>query len=1345
VKPLELAALLASLLGALALIVATSWNWLPRATLATCWLAVLWLVLAWRWRHAPLFAAFQGALAVAVVLGVGQMLQEQPWFDPSRAAADVRAWQASGVGLSLLALAWVIARFGLRGSERAWVLLEPGWPAFDRCLLAGLVVLQLAVSVLAVISGIMAELFPAGMEELHGYGPLGWSWLAVLAIALALVLHQKQVSRAVAGLAILGICVPVVAAGAWWPELAVASALRWGLSLAFVAGSALLWARRPIEAMAKATGITADDALPIAATVRILFIAGIVVPVLVLTTIDALLGFSGVQAGGPTEDSFFHSAGTLISNLVPLVLVCVGLAGHAVRERSAGYAFSGGLVALTAGAGGYALDLVTNGYALGVQEVVILGQLATIVAAVWLLAWLAVSQFLRIPASDTLSLSLWPLPCRGMQTLQAALVWTTLLAWLLPVTFILSFPQLSAGSAGVAALKTAVGSSLGWLALALAASATLALTYQIARHLLVHVTASTAILIGVLAACGEDALDPGNAWTGYHVLTACWTVVAGGLLAAAWRADVLTKLAKDHREVSKQPWWTSLVTAAGSQAWVTGLGAVLVVLAIANGASDPARPTWPCGLVLAVSFLAGAVTVWTRRGESVFVSGLLFNVAGYLFWLTWMQASGAVMPLAAFRLAWIQVLCLGTASLLWSIIEIGCRRLGWPLQLTADHLPFRHLASWATLVLVVGVTAVLFSNDLFVTSGRWADPLAWIAISLAALAAAATLWDQPPERWAGPLPQLFVLGFAAIGLGLDAAELIPVRLLWNASLACGCYVLYVSLITAWCLRHPTIGEDLTMPPRPHGWPLTWLLPAQTLVGALVILLALWTVLTFGTFSDRLASAVAVAALLAGGIVLTPHWPRLLHGWRTGPDNQALEIPLLHLPQQVNLLLGTLVCVLAHCALVGLDDPAPWLHRTVLTMAAVVWTSLAYGLLLPRLLGRDNSWSVVARRLAMPLGLAACVCLGLVLIQEFVLYDPSPTVRSTPLAWPAVALVAVTLAALIAGALTFAVAPRRDVLRLSERGRTLYVYGAEILVFLLLVHLRLNIPDFNLGWYGRFWPFIVMALAFAGVGVSELFHRRGLTVLADPLQRTAMFLPLLPLLAFLVQPLAELRVQADQAVAGLQPFTRYLQRLPNDFHWHAAVWFLMGGLYLIVAITRRSSNIALVAVLLANFGLWVLLGHSGDLTFAVHPQLWLIPVGLIVLAAEQLNRERLEPAQSMALRYAGLLMIYLSSTADMFIAGLGRSVVLPIALAVLAVVGVLAGILLRVRAFLFLGVTFLFLDVFSQIWHAAVDRSQTWVWWASGIVLGVAILTLFALFEKRRNDMLKMIEEIKRWK
>jgi hypothetical protein len=50
-----------------------------------------------------------------------------------------------------------------------------------------------------------------------------------------------------------------------------------------------------------------------------------------------------------------------------------------------------------------------------------------------------------------------------------------------------------------------------------------------------------------------------------------------------------------------------------------------------------------------------------------------------------------------------------------------------------------------------------------------------------------------------------------------------------------------------------------------------------------------------------------------------------------------------------------------------------------------------------------------------------------------------------------------LAVLIGGALTFALSPARDLFRLSERRGTLYVYAAEVLLLVLLLHLRLNIP------------------------------------------------------------------------------------------------------------------------------------------------------------------------------------------------------------------------------------------------------------------------------------------------
>src|SRR5204863_364337 len=68
-----------------------------------------------------------------------------------------------------------------------------------------------------------------------------------------------------------------------------------------------------------------------------------------------------------------------------------------------------------------------------------------------------------------------------------------------------------------------------------------------------------------------------------------------------------------------------------------------------------------------------------------------------------------------------------------------------------------------------------------------------------------------------------------------------------------------------------------------------------------------------------------------------------------------------------------------------------------------------------------------------------------------------------------------------------------------------------------------------------------------------------------------------------------------------------------------------------------------------------------------------------------------PEASPALRYLGISLIYVASTADLFLAGVGNSVWLPVVLAVLCVAGVLAGIRLRVQAFLFLGLGFLLLD------------------------------------------------------
>jgi hypothetical protein len=88
--------------------------------------------------------------------------------------------------------------------------------------------------------------------------------------------------------------------------------------------------------------------------------------------------------------------------------------------------------------------------------------------------------------------------------------------------------------------------------------------------------------------------------------------------------------------------------------------------------------------------------------------------------------------------------------------------------------------------------------------------------------------------------------------------------------------------------------------------------------------------------------------------------------------------------------------------------------------------------------------------------------------------------------------------------------------------------------------------------------------------------------------------------------------------------------------------------------------------------------------------------------------------------------------------------LPVVLMLLSTAGAIAGAMLRIRSFMILGITFLVIDIVTMIWYAAEDLEQTWVWSASGIVLGVAIITFFVIFEKRRHDLLAAMQRFKEW-
>ena len=307
------------------------------------------------------------------------------------------------------------------------------------------------------------------------------------------------------------------------------------------------------------------------------------------------------------------------------------------------------------------------------------------------------------------------------------------------------------------------------------------------------------------------------------------------------------------------------------------------------------------------------------------------------------------------------------------------------------------------------------------------------------------------------------------------------------------------------------------------------------------------------------------------------------------------------------------------------------------------------------------------------------------------------------------------AGLAVAALAAALVPGRDPLGLSERGRTLYVYLAEGLAALLLLHIRVTMPWLFRGWFLRFWPLVVMAIAFIGVGLSEVFRRRKERVLYEPLENTGAILPLLPAIGFWV--------------------------VSSQVHY-SLLLLSIGVLYASLSVLRRSFLYSVLAALAANGSLWYLLHQWEGLDITEHPQLWLIPPALCALVAGYINRDRLTPQQSAAIRYASAIVIYVSSTADIFINGVAEAPWLPGVLAGLSILGALAGILLRVRAFLYLGTAFLVVALMTIIWHAA--EGHTWIWWLTGIVTGALIIALFGLFEKRRDDVLRVVDELKHW-
>lgn len=937
-----------------------------------------------------------------------------------------------------------------------------------------------------------------------------------------------------------------------------------------------------------------------------------------------------------------------------------------------------------------------------------------------------------------------------------------------------------------AALLRPLGS---WLGLGVFAAAVLAGGWYLARYhgrWWIHFAVAAVVLLAVQAAAVALPWDTGN-WLVWHVFTVGLGLNSLLLLLACWWAAALLNAGSHFwSSDSEQRWVRRLQPLLGSRAglqWLEVLALLPAVLSLRTALSDPLRPYWPVGLLLVSAVLWLCLLLWQRRPFQVHMLGGVLTLPAAVIWLTWGQ--DMVVPL----LTW-HVLGLGLAAIATACVEAGRPRMSdadreGPALLSAVLGPLMlpglavlvggflllistpGLAGWrqappeilrdgnillALAIILAVVPLLLVNRRMFVSSfrhrlqedwtftrgacvlalhlfallvllltvadgraelPRWATGLLWPAWGSLGLTALISALDRSKRRLSYDALPLYITGLLGLSLLLYQLQLGPQRWLWSACLLLALYLLLASLVSSWAGRWLTAPVWREQP---------WFVPVQGIFAVVVLVLSLWLVCAFTHLADRLAGPLAVGLLIAAALVL------------------AVSHTLRHRKPRLRyatLVLGGACLLTLLWALLNPAQAHIHLLRHILWLAAISVATLAYGPGLRQGLSRSSDWVRCGESLSRLCWLAAALSVFAVLVHEMIALG---TKTAAPLPPWAIVLVAAAIVGLTASGLRFALVPADDPFALPEKRRTLYVYGAEVFLVLLMMHLRLTVPEVLPGLVSRYWPFLVLLLAFAGVGLAELCQRLRLPVLAGPLQRTGLFLPLLPLLMCWL-----LLLGVPLPGSAEVPLPKLLAALPRTFAGYALLWLLTSAVYALAALAHRSPRFALLAALAGNLGIWSLLYHHRDagLGFLSHPQLWLLPLALILLVAEHLNRSRLGPVRSMSLRYFALIVLYLSSTADLFLSGLD-DVGMALVLAVLAILGILAGILLRVRAFLFVGFPFLLLVIAARIWHAAVQQAQTWVWWVAVIVLGVLILILFALFEKRRQDVLRVLEEFRDW-
>jgi hypothetical protein len=1291
-------------------------GWMTTAQISArlLWLAAIWFVIAWLKRSPVLFAAFQMALASSVVFKTADLFGHQ-W--PHSFIGDLRTIQAQAVALASLSLACIATRLALRRfgvaagaaeSKKDDVeaparlfdhgavakLLYPEWLGVDRVitllLLAFLVGLSLYGVQVRIVEGFFTGSALSTESRSFAATALGagsWSLLVALSLVLIAGLWERFEKRAALAILILLACACLLIAGGREDARLTPSVYRWSSAIAFAAVSLLIVARNHVTPWLKRFGWPQmeerSNGLP--AMMRMLSLALFVAPVLIFSSLSFFNWITVISSA-----KFLPEMSGLIAGVAtPLLIVGLSFAAHSIRERSAAYACVAGLMVNLSVTFGYLLWASARGLGVERAEAYTVAQLNIIATSICSLVWIRFHR--RQTALDTA----WPRS-------NAFLNFQTGLSLFLSLSALaVADARLFIDPATRSALADSFGGVTGVLTLALPMLAyarfnDIKLGRLRAEHLGVGL-----IAIGSLFSCFVIHLGAGG-WGAFHALAVAVNATAWLMLALRRPVRLLAPVARaaDQRSL---------------ESWVTALSLATIVMTL-RGVYAPGEPWWTAGFSISTCLLFAGLSLASRSRGYIYIAALCLNYAAtrIYFWLDLEFSDhfiGPYKPLPG--LVSLNAVVLALPAIAWLAIDLKLLRQDRARRIT----PFHRVAAPASLLLLSLTLFFQLLSSVFGLSQPFGqDVLDWLALASVAALFVACLWD---EQYAYALCGLHISGLIAAAMALLAFNPGYEVLTTSVPVILSLYVLATSVLWRGRKSLARLAARLRMPSRNDD--LGLLIGINVSLSAITYAITFVIVSNFESLTKRMIAATASIAIPIS-MALLANVLRNQGGTTPRPaaDKDATAALTSTSPiSPITLINLTTWTSLLSAVLWGWAWAPPFrelldINRLAVVMVAAGAILVGHKFIIIPKLAEESEWrrGMKGRLLSISaIGLGALVAILSSEALNFAWF------RAAGAPWWVVIAVFAALVSLFCACIAFALSPDRDPFDLSERGRMNYVYGAEALTIVTILHARLTLPWFFGGFFLTWWPLIVMLLAFTGVGLGELFRRREKLVLAEPLERTGILLPILPVFGFWV---------VDSQIS------------------YSNLLFLVGLFYGALSVMRRSFRFGLLAVFAGNGGLWNLLDGAGGYGFYEHPQLWLIPVSVSVLVAGHVNRERLTKEQLTLIRYTTLMMIYVSSTSDIFINGVRESLWLTIVLTLLSVTGVFAGLMLRIRAFLFLGTAFLLLSLLTIIWTALARLDGRWPWLVTGIGFGALIIIIFALLEKKRREMLELVERLKQW-